>query len=251
VLAEGQTVLRGAALEPEIIDLIDFLTQAGAQIEGTGTSTLTIEGVDSLRGHEHRVIPDRIEAGTFLAAGALTQGDVTLEGVEPDHMGRTLELLEEAGATIEQGEGTFRVTREGPLQPVAVRTLPYPGFPTDMQAQLMVLCSVAEGDSTLTETIYPDRFIHVSELNRMGADIQVFSATATVRGVERLSGAPVMASDLRASAALMLAGLVAEGVTEILRVYHIDRGYERIEQKLANLGAQIKRAGPGEVEVDW
>lgn len=259
VLAKGQTVMRGAAQEPEIVDLIDFLNAAGAKIEGAGTSTLVIDGVERLHGVEHRVIPDRIEAGTLLVAGALTAGDVTVDCVQPAHMGAVIDALEQAGATVDRIEpagaegdgGSLRVRREGRLRPLAIRTLPYPGFPTDMQAQFMALCALAEGDSTLTETIYPERFIHVSELKRMGADINVFSATATVRGVERLSGAPVMASDLRASAALVLAGLAAEGVTEVLRVYHIDRGYEHLETKLAALGAKIRRAGPGEVEVDW
>jgi UDP-N-acetylglucosamine 1-carboxyvinyltransferase len=251
VLAEGQTVIRGAAMEPEIDDLVRFLSAAGAKIEGGGTSTLVIDGVGSLRGVEHGVIPDRIEAGTFLVAGAMTGGDVTVDNVAPELMETVIDELEQAGAKIEEANRSLHVTRPGPLRPLSIRTLPYPGFPTDMQAQFMAMCCLAEGDSTLTETIYPERFIHVGELQRMGANVHVFSATATVRGVEKMSGAPVMASDLRASAALVLAGLVAEGVTEILRVYHIDRGYEHIEDKLASLGARIRRAGPGEVEVDW
>jgi UDP-N-acetylglucosamine 1-carboxyvinyltransferase len=250
-LAKGTTVIRGAAREPEIVDLIEFLTKAGAKIEGAGGSKLVVEGVDRLKGVEHRVIPDRIEAGTYLVAGAMTQGDVTLEGVDCDDVGTVSDLLEQCGATLEEKNGSVRVTREGGLRPLSIRTLPYPGFPTDMQAQFMALCCLADGDSTLTETIYPERFMHVGELNRMGADIHVFSSTATVRGVTRMSGAPVMASDLRASAALVLAGLIAEGTTEILRVYHIDRGYEHIEQKMKSLGADIIRAAPGTVEVDW
>lgn len=250
-LAEGKTILRGVAMEPEVIDLIDFLNAAGAKITGAGTTTLTVEGVPSLRGIEHRVIPDRIEAGTFMVAAAMTAGDVTCKGVNLAHMENITDQLLRAGVTVEPRNGDVRVTRTGPLQPLSVRTLPYPGFPTDMQAQLMAMCCLADGDSTLTETIYPERFIHVGEMVRMGADIHVFSATAIVKGLAKLSGAPVMASDLRASAALVLMGLVADGVTEILRVYHIDRGYEHIETKLLALGAKIQRATPGQVEVEW
>jgi len=244
VLARGKTVIHGAAREPEVADLADFLNTLGARIEGAGTSTITIEGVDNLGSGSYRVSPDRIETGTFLVAGAMTRGDVRLLDCRPEHLEAVLERLAEVGADLTVEENTIRV-RGGELrQPLSIRTLPYPGFPTDMQAQFMSMLSIVPGTSTITETIYPDRFIHVAELNRMGANILVQSGTATIVGVKSLSAAPVMASDLRASAALVLAGLVAKGTTRVLRVYHIDRGYEAIEKKLSALGASIQRISP-------
>jgi len=241
VLAKGRSVLRGAAREPEVGDLIGFLNAMGARIKGAGTSVLEVDGVEGLRGAERRVIPDRIEAGTLLVAAAITGGDVAVRGCIPEHLAEVLVKLEEMGVEIERGEDRVRARYVGRLRPLAVRTMPYPGFPTDMQAQLMAALCLTPGESTITETIYPDRFIHVAELHRMGADITLAHATAVVRGVEKLSGASVMASDLRASAALVLAGLAAEGETECLRVYHLDRGYEQLERKLSQLGAVIER----------
>lgn len=242
VLAEGRTVIDGAACEPEVEDLARFLTAMGARIEGIGSPRLVVTGVDRLHGARHRVIPDRIEAGTYLVAGAITGGDVAVTGAEPDHLRAVLEKLREIGLRVEEGPGRVRVVREGPLTCAEIVTLPYPGFPTDLQAQFMALLSVAEGVSVVTEKVYPERFMHVAELMRMRAKIRKEGPTAIVIGADRLSGAPVMASDLRASAALVLAGLVAEGRTEVKRVYHIDRGYERIEEKLLSLGAAIERA---------
>jgi len=246
VLAKGKTIIRGAAKEPEVVDLIDFLNKMGAKIEGGGTSTLTIDGVDSLKGTTYDVIPDRIEAGTFMVASAITNGDVYLENCHLDHMAAVVEKLREAGVIIEEVNGKVHIycSPTEALKPVSIRTLAYPGFPTDMQAQFMALMSIVEGESQITETIYPERFIHISELLRMGADIRLNGSTAIIKGVKSLSGAPVMASDLRASAALILAGLVAKDMTEVLRIYHLDRGYEKIEEKLSQLGAEILRVSP-------
>ncbi len=242
VLAEGVTVLRNAAREPEVVALANVLNRMGADIQGAGTAVITIRGVDFLKPVEAAIIPDRIEAGTFMVAAALTAGDVTLTGCEGEHLGAVCDKLQQAGAQIEQRPGRIRVRREGPLASLDIRTQTYPGFPTDMQAQFMVLMAMANGQSIITETIFENRFIHVSELKRLGADIVVSGENAIIRGQTSLSGAPVMATDLRASASLVLAGLVAEGVTEIHRVYHLDRGYERIEAKLKKLGASIWRA---------
>lgn len=241
VLANGTTTIRGAAREPEVSELATMLRQMGARIEGEGTSTITITGVKELRGIDYTVIPDRIEAGTFMTIAGITQGDILIRGCRTDHMEAIINKLLEIGMEVLPQEDGVRVKGTDHLRPVSIRTLPYPGFPTDMQAQFTALLSLAKGQSIVTETIYVDRFIHVAELLRMGADIQLHRGTAIIRGVKKLSAASVMASDLRASAALIVAGLAAEGITEVLRVYHIDRGYERIEQKLALLGAKIER----------
>lgn len=240
-LAEGRTVIESAACEPEIEDLADFLNAMGAKIRGAGTPRVTIDGVEKLAGCPHEVIPDRIEAGTFMVAAALTNGEVTLTNARLDHLMAVVDKLREIGVNVEQSTGGAVVSSARRLEPTDVTTQPYPGFPTDLQAQLMTLLCLADGNSVITEKIFPDRFMHVAELLRMGADIRKEGPTAIVTGVRRLIGAPVMASDLRASAALVLAGLVARGTTEILRVYHIDRGYERIEQRLNALGADIQR----------
>ena len=240
-LAEGESLLRNCAREPEVADLASALVEMGARIEGAGTDEIWIEGVESLRPIDHVVIPDRIEAGTFLVAGALPGSDVTVKGCFPVHLEALVEKLRAVGAEVTGAEGGLRVTGDGRPRPVDVRTAPHPGFPTDMQAQIMVLLSLASGSSKITETVFENRFMHVQELIRLGADIAVEGKTAVVKGIPSLSGAPVMASDLRASAALVLAGLAASGTTEIHRVYHLDRGYERIEQKLAPLGARIRR----------
>jgi UDP-N-acetylglucosamine 1-carboxyvinyltransferase len=240
-LAEGETLLRNCAREPEVVDLANALAGMGARIEGAGTDEIWIEGVASLRPLDHVVIPDRIEAGTFLVAGALAGNDVTVKGCHPLHLEALAEKLRAVGAEILGAEGGLRVTGDGRPRPVDVRTAPYPGFPTDMQAQMMVLLSLADGSSKITETVFENRFMHVQELIRLGAEIAVDGKLAVVKGVPALSGAPVMASDLRASAALVLAGLAASGTTEIHRVYHLDRGYEHIEEKLAPLGARIRR----------
>ena len=240
-LAEGLTVIEGAAAEPEVVDLGNFLTKMGAKIEGAGTRRITIEGVKELHGAEHSVIPDRIEAGTFLVAAALAGREVTLRKVIPEHLNSLLNALGEAGCKLRIQRDSITLWGEGTPKPVHLITEPYPGFPTDMQAQMCALLSRTHGQSSVQETVFPQRFMHVSELKRMGADIQLEGATALIRGVSQLSGAPVMASDLRASAALVLAGLVAEGITEVHRVYHIDRGYESIDEKLASLGAEIER----------
>ncbi|MEN8149079.1 MAG: UDP-N-acetylglucosamine 1-carboxyvinyltransferase [Planctomycetota bacterium] len=242
VLAEGRTVIDGAACEPEVTDLARFLVKMGASIEGIGSPRLTIEGVRELHGASHRVIGDRIEAGTFLVAGPLTGGDVTVTGVEPRRLRSVLEKMREIGIEIIEGDDFVRARSTGVLKSTEIVTLPFPGFPTDLQAQFMTLLSIADGISIVTEKIYPERFMHVAELHRMRAKIRKEGPNAIVIGTDRLSGAPVMASDLRASAALVLAGLVADGVTEIRRVYHIDRGYERIEEKLQGLGATVVRA---------
>ncbi len=240
-LAEGTTVIENAAREPEIVDLAALLTSMGARIRGAGTARVEIEGVPDLGGATHRIIPDRIEAGTLIVAGAITGGDVTVAELVPDHLSALIAKLEECGVPLEVGATSVRV--RGPERPLAadVTTSPFPGFPTDMQAQLMTLLGLADGQSRVTETIFENRFMHVAELARMGARIETDGAIAVIRGVERYQGAPVMASDLRASAALVLAGLAAQGRTTVSRVYHLDRGYERLEVKLAALGARIER----------
>ena len=240
-LADGQTVLRNAAREPEIEALAEVLIGMGARIKGAGTSEITITGVSSLSPVTAAIIPDRIEAGTFMAAAALTRGDLTLRGCRPDHLQGQIDKFRQTGARVTIADDAVRVEGGQAIASVDVKTLPYPGFPTDMQAQFMVLMTVARGLSVITETIFENRFIHVSELQRMGADITITGNTAVVTGVPHLSGAPVMASDLRASASLVLAGLVAVGRTEINRVYHLDRGYEALEEKFARLGAAIRR----------
>ncbi len=241
-LAEGTTVLENAAMEPEVVDLADCLNALGARIEGAGTSRITIHGVARLSGGRHAVLPDRIETGTFLVAAAMTGGRVTARNARPDTLEAVLDKLEEAGATVTTTADSITVDMEGRRpRAVGLTTAPYPAFPTDMQAQFMALNCVAEGVGVISETIFENRFMHVNELLRLGADIQIEGHTAVVRGVERLSGAPVMATDLRASASLILAGLVAEGETTIDRIYHLDRGYENIEAKLGALGARIRR----------
>jgi UDP-N-acetylglucosamine 1-carboxyvinyltransferase len=241
-LAKGTTVIESAACEPEVIDLANFLNKMGAKISGAGSPTITIQGVERLHGTEHTVIPDRIEAGTFAVATAAAGGEVTLRGACAAHLGALFDKLEESGVRINRHtNGDITIRRDGVLKSVDVITMPYAGFPTDLQAQMMVLMSVTPNISVITEKIFPDRFMHVSELARMGADIALEGCTAIVKGVKTLKGAPVMASDLRASAALAIAGMVARGKTEINRVYHIDRGYERIDDKLRGLGARIER----------
>ena len=240
-LAEGTTTIRGAACEPEVADLANFLNAMGADIKGVGTSTLTIDGVKQLHGTEYTVIPDRIEAGTFMVAGAITKGDVFVKDAPAEHLGATSEKLVEAGVELDWTDDGVRVRAPREFRAINIATDTYPGFPTDMQAQMMGLLSIAPGISTITEGIYLDRFMHASELNRMGADIRVEGNHAVVRGKLRLSGAPVMASDLRAGAVLVLAGMAAVGETIVSRIYHIDRGYEGIEQKLAGIGADITR----------
>jgi len=242
VLAPGTTRIECAACEPEVVDLCNLLVKMGARIEGIGSPELTITGVDKLYGCTHNVIADRIEAGTFIAAAAITRGDVTVKGIAPNLLGAFLDKLEEAGLPMEIREDRIRILPyEGSLKPVDLITLPYPGFPTDLQAQMCALMAVTEGISIVTERIYPNRFMHVPELQRMGADIAIEGPSAIVKGASRLSGAPVMASDLRASAALILAAFAAEGETWIQRIYHLDRGYERFEQKLGAIGARIER----------
>jgi UDP-N-acetylglucosamine 1-carboxyvinyltransferase len=240
-LAEGTTTIEHAAREPEIVDLANALIARGAKIQGAGTDVIRVEGVASLRGGRYRVMSDRIETGTYLAAAAITGGDVFLRGGVGAHLEAVLAKIREAGAEIREEAGGLRVARSGPLRAVDLTTAPYPGFPTDMQAQMMALLSVANGASVLTESVFENRMTHVAELQRMGASIRVEGNHAVVRGVPRLSGAPVMASDLRASACLVVAGLAAEGETMISRVYHLDRGYERMEEKLTRVGAVIRR----------
>ncbi len=241
VLADGITVIEHAAAEPEVVDLAEFLNKMGARIEGAGTSRIIIEGVKELHGAEHEVIPDRIEAGTFLVAAAIAGTEVTLRRVNTHHLESVTSVLNRAGYKTTIGKNTITVSGNGCPAPLDLTTEPYPGFPTDMQAQMCALLSCASGTSHISETVFPQRFMHVSELKRMGADIGLDGSTAIIRGVSQLSGAPVMASDLRASAALVLAGLKSEGITEVSRVYHIDRGYESIDEKLNGLGAQIER----------
>ena len=240
-LADGQTVLKNAAREPEITDLAKCLIAMGAKIEGLETDTLTIEGVKSLHGATHNILPDRIETGTYACAAAITGGDVFLENARAADLGAVLNTLAEAGVIITESETGFRVTRANGLHGVDVTTEPFPGFPTDMQAQFMALMSVAEGASLITENIFENRFMHVPELARMGAKINIQGSSAIVRGVKHLTGAPVMATDLRASFSLVLAGLAALGETTIARVYHLDRGYEAVEEKLAACGARVER----------
>ena len=241
VLAEGRTVIENAAREPEVVDLANCLRAMGAKIEGDGTSTIVIDGCDSLHGAEHSVIPDRIEAGTFMAAAAATKGDVTLTNVAPDTLSVVIDKIREAGAEIETGPDWIHVTMNRRPKSVSIRTEPHPGFPTDRQAQIMALDCVADGTAQITETIFENRFMHVPELQRLGADIQVEGHTAVVRGVEQLQGARLMATDLRASASLVIAALAAEGESIVDRIYHLDRGYDRMELKLQALGADIRR----------
>ncbi len=240
-LAEGETVLVGAACEPEVSDCADMLIKMGARIKGHGTPEIRIEGVDKLQGVEHRVIPDRIECGTFMIAAAITNGELELKHCNLDHLIAVVDRLEDVGVHLSRENGTIFVSSERRLKHVEMTTQPYPGFPTDLQAQLMALLCLADGMSVVTERIFPDRFLHVGELNRMGARIRKEGATAVVQGVKELQGATIMASDLRASAALVLAALAAKGTTRIDRVYHIDRGYEKIEEKLRAVGADIER----------
>jgi UDP-N-acetylglucosamine 1-carboxyvinyltransferase len=244
-LARGETVLENAAQEPEVVDLAEMLVKMGARIEGHGTSRIRIVGVDKLHGlpaaQPHRIVPDRIESGTFLCAAAATGGDVTLRGARADHLGAVVEKLREAGVEIDAGANSIRVRRNGPLKAVSFRTSEYPAFPTDMQAQFMALDCIAEGTAEVTETIFENRFMHINELLRLGAKIEAVGHTAVVRGVERLSGAIVMATDLRASASLVIAGLVADGETIVDRIYHLDRGYDQMEKKLRGIGADIER----------
>jgi UDP-N-acetylglucosamine 1-carboxyvinyltransferase len=241
-LAEGRTILENAAREPEIADLALFLNSMGARITGHGTDTIVIDGVETLHGTSYAVLPDRIEAGTYLVAGAITGGRVRARGARAEHLDAVLAKLEAAGASVTRGEGFVEVDMHGRRpQAVDIRTAPHPGFPTDMQAQFAALNTVADGVGTIVETIFENRFMHMLEMRRMGAEIRLEGNTAIIKGVPKLTAAPVMATDLRASASLVLAGLVAEGTTEVERIYHIDRGYECIEEKLQGLGAQIRR----------
>lgn len=241
VLAEGVTTIESAACEPEVVDLAYFLGKMGAKITGAGSPTITITGVKQLAGVEHEVIPDRIEAATFAIAAAATNGEVTIHGSRPDHMHAVLDKLKEAGVKIERKGLTLVARRGSKLKPIDVTTLPYSGFPTDVQAQMMVLMALTPGLGIITERIFESRFMHVAELARLGADISIEGPSAIVKGGKPLSGAPVMASDLRASAALVIAGMAARGTTQVNRIYHLDRGYEKIDQKLASLGARIQR----------
>ena len=240
-LAEGETILENAAREPEIVDLANALIRMGAKIEGAGTDIIRIAGVEKLRALDYSVMPDRIETGTFVIAAAITNGSVTIKNCVPGHLEAVLAKVTDAGARVTTEDGTIHITGQRAIRPVNVTTLEYPGFPTDMQAQIMSLVSLAEGTSVINETIFENRFTHVAELRRMGADIRTDGRTAIIKGVRKLSAAPVMATDLRASASLVLAGLAAEGQTVISRIYHLDRGYDNIEQKLSVLGADIKR----------
>ena len=241
VLADGVTVIEGAAQEPEVVDLATFLNKMGAKIEGAGTRRIIIEGVPELHGAEHRVIPDRIEAGTFLVAGAISGKGVTVKRVEPEHIRAVTDALGRCGFPIEIKNDAISILPNGVASALELTTEPYPGFPTDMQAQMCALLSTSKGTSSVTENIFPQRYMHVAELKRMGAQVELAGATAVIDGVDGLLGAPVMASDLRASAALVLAGLKADGITEVSRVYHIDRGYEHLDEKLSELGAHIER----------
>jgi UDP-N-acetylglucosamine 1-carboxyvinyltransferase len=241
VLAEGETVLENAAREPEVVDLAHALTRMGARITGAGTDVIRINGVEKLRPLDYTVLPDRIETGTFVIAAAITGGEIAIRNCSPGHLDALLSKVSETGGEISLNNGTLSVRGAGNIKPVDIKTLPYPGFPTDMQAQFMSLMSLAQGTSVINETIFENRFTHVAELRRMGADIVIEGRSAVVKGVPKLSGAPVMATDLRASASLILAGLAAEGQTVVSRIYHLDRGYENIEEKLSALGADIKR----------
>ena len=242
VLAEGQTILRNVAKEPEVEDLADFLKSMGAKIEGAGTDEITIDGVDDLQGSIFSIPADRIEAGTYLIAAAITAGDITISDIDPFRMNNILDKLKLSGATIKVGNNDIHLSmKNGSISPVDISTAPFPGFPTDMQAQFTVLNSLSDGSAVVTENVFENRFMHVQELNRMGCDITVKGSNAIIKGVSSLNGAPVMATDLRASASLILAGLCADGETIVDRIYHIDRGYERIEEKLSYLGADITR----------
>lgn len=240
-LAEGVTIIHGAACEPEVVDLAEFLSGMGARITGAGSPTLAITGVNKLQGTDHEVIPDRIEAATFIIGAALTGGDIRIHGARLDHLRAVIDKLEDVGVKVEREGEVVKVKRRKKLSPADITTQPYAGFPTDVQAQMMVLLTQAQGISILTERIFESRFMHVSELARLGADISIEGPSAIIKGPSRFSGAPVMASDLRASAALVLAGLVAEGLTQVKRIYHIDRGYERMDEKLRALGAHVER----------
>jgi UDP-N-acetylglucosamine 1-carboxyvinyltransferase len=241
VMAEGRTIIESAACEPEVVDLANFLNACGARITGHGTPVVAIEGVAGLKGTEHTVIADRIEAGTYMVAAAITNGDLELIGARLDHMRAVVEALRRVGLIIERGEKGISVSSSRRLEAVELTTQPYPGFPTDLQAQVLAVLCLADGNSVITEKIFPDRFMHVPELMRMGAHLRKEGPTVIIEGVKKLIGAPVMASDLRASAALVLAGLIAKGTTRVNRAYHIDRGYEQIEKKLAAVGANIRR----------
>ena len=243
VLAKGVCRMHNAAREPEIVDLCNLLVAMGAEIEGIGSSDITIHGVERLHGATYMVMPDRIEAGSYACAAAITGGEVTLKGARIADMDATVAALREAGVHVAEVPGGVHVATDGPLRPVTVSTAPYPGFATDMQAQLMAMLCKAEGTSVLSETIFENRYMHVPELTRMGAKIETKGRTAIVHGVKRLTGAEVMATDLRASMSLVIAGLAAEGETQVHRLYHLDRGYERLEEKLALLGAEIERVG--------
>ena len=240
-LADGVTVLENAAQEPEVVELAEVLNKMGARIKGAGTDYITIEGVDSLRPITHTIMPDRIEAGTFMIAAGMTKGDVIIKNCPIQNLETLVMKLKETGVEIKAENGSVRVSGDAHIRSVDIKTLPYPGFPTDMQAQMMAMMGISNGLSVITENVFENRFMHVSELKRMGADIKIEGRNAIIKGRPLLSGAPVMATDLRASASLVLAGLAAGGITEISRVYHLDRGYERIEEKLAGLGAKIKR----------
>jgi len=242
VLAKGQTVLRNVAKEPEVEDLANFLNAMGAKVNGAGTDEIIIDGVDDLKGTEFSIPADRIEAGTYLIAAAITGGDVTISNIEAPRMNNILDKLKLSGASISIGDNYIQLTmKEDSILPVDISTAPFPGFPTDMQAQFTVLNALSKGSSVVTENVFENRFMHVQELNRMGCDITVKGSNAFIKGVSSLNGAPVMATDLRASASLILAGLCANGETIVDRIYHIDRGYERIEEKLSYLGANITR----------
>ncbi len=241
VLSRGRTVIESAACEPELVDLAEVLIKMGAKIDGAGTPVIVVEGVGRLHGFTHQVIRDRIEAGTLLVAAGITGSEIQVQGARPEHLGAVIDTLHQVGIEVFARDGSIRARPHRRLTPVDVTTLPYPGFPTDLQAQMMALMCVAPGISIITEKIYPDRFMHVAELGRMGAQIKLEGSSAIVQGVRALSGAPVMASDLRASAALLLAALAARGTSEVARIYHLDRGYERIDQKLVKLGADIRR----------
>ena len=241
VLTDGTTVIEGAAQEPEVVDLANFLNKMGAKIEGAGTRRIIVEGVKELHGAEHDIIPDRIEAGTFLVAGAICGKGITIKRAEAEHVTAVTNALSNCGFRIETKADTISVFPNGASKPLELATEPYPGFPTDMQAQMCALLSTTKGISVITENIFPQRYMHVAELKRMGAHVDLEGSTAVIQGVDRLLGAPVMASDLRASAALVLAGLKADGITEVSRVYHIDRGYEHLDEKLSELGAEIER----------
>lgn len=240
-LAEGRTVIESAACEPELTDLANFLNACGARITGQGTPQVVIDGVAALKGAEHRVIPDRIEAGTFMMAAAITNGDLELVGAKIEHLRAVVDRLRQVGVIIEKAENGISVSSARRLEPVEITTQPYPGFPTDLQAQAMALLALADGNSIITEKVFPDRYLHVGELTRMGAHLRKEGPTVIISGVKKLVGAPVMASDLRASAALIVAALVAKGTTRVQRIYHIDRGYEHIESKLSAVGATIRR----------